>query len=472
MPKKITNDRQETENNLTQFKSAISEQYINVESDSYLVSYSDEFSKFTINEEIKEILNECNYDETSLERETVVIFKKPIFINELYCTISLFTDNKSKAIRLISNKTNQKKFITNFEILQNTMLFKVNDTVRGLILPYKTRFIKANAIDFNQFFSNEDKLNKVTEAYRDLIISAEFTAENTNGLINRSIEKINEKLKAYEAIKSDINIASEEKDRLKISAEENKNILKNIQNDITLENVKLEDIRKEQSEQKSKFYELKLNSDESKDQINKEKEILKSLTTQNTQKMDEARGLEEQIREMKKDINLTTLDMKGYSSESEKQLRYYFGFSLCAIVFLAIVFFQMYYNAETFMRLIDTSSPKVDAWNILLSRLPLIAATTLVIGTLSALLFYLVNHIVSVNSDNMNMLKASILAEQITGTLPTEDMNDDEIRNYKRDTKIELVINVFSMKQEKISNNPQLDNIMQALKEIKPLIKK
>jgi hypothetical protein len=472
MNKEMIKDYQEVGDNLSQFKFAISKQYINVESNSYLVSYSDEFSKFDINEEIKDILKECNYDETTLEKETVVIFKKPIFINEFYCSISLFSDNKSKAIRLISNKTNQKKFITNFETIQNAMVFKVNDTVRGLILPYKAKFIKANAIDFYHFFSDEDKISKVTEAYRDLVISADIITEKSNELLHKSKEENNERLKAYEAIKNDINIASEEKNRLEKSSEENKDILNNIQSDITLESIKLEDIRKEHNELKNKFDELKINSDKSKDQIDRANEMLKSLTNQNIQKNDEARGLEEQIREMKKDINLTTLDMKGYSSESDKQLRYYFGFALCSIVFLAIVFFQMYYNAETFMKLIDTSNPKVDAWNILVSRLPLIAATTLVIGTLSALLFYLVNHIVSVNSDNMNMLKASILAEQITGTLPTKDMNDNEIRDYKRDTKIELVINVLSKKQEKLSNNPQLDNIMQVLKEIKPLIKK
>ncbi|ELV8627113.1 hypothetical protein QNF03_003818 [Vibrio cidicii] len=46
----------------------------------------------------------------------------------------------------------------------------------------------------------------------------------------------------------------------------------------------------------------------------------------------------------------------------------------------------------------------------------------------------------------MNMLKAAILAEQITGSLPKEGMTPDEIRKFQVNTKIELVTGVFSNK--------------------------
>ncbi|MGO3444233.1 MAG: hypothetical protein ACTINA_12105 [Pseudoalteromonas distincta] len=71
----------------------------------------------------------------------------------------------------------------------------------------------------------------------------------------------------------------------------------------------------------------------------------------------------------------------------------------------------------------------------------------------------------------MNMLKASILAEQITGSLSKKDMTDEEIRDFKRNTKIELVMSVFSGKADNLKEEKQNDIIKQlsdALKSLKP----
>ena len=124
--------------------------------------------------------------------------------------------------------------------------------------------------------------------------------------------------------------------------------------------------------------------------------------------------------------------------------------------------------AKTFAGIIDTANPKIGPWNILLSRLPLITATMLVLGTLSALLFYLINHIISVNVDKINMLKTSILSEQITGSLPNKDMSEDEIQDYKRNTKIELIQNVFNSNKERIQSNSQQERLKQILDYLKP----
>lgn len=71
----------------------------------------------------------------------------------------------------------------------------------------------------------------------------------------------------------------------------------------------------------------------------------------------------------------------------------------------------------------------------------------------------------------MNMLKASILAEQITGTLGCDlTMTPEKIIELKRETKIELLMKVFSSKENiKISNaSEQLDALSKILEIIKP----
>ena len=75
-----------------------------------------------------------------------------------------------------------------------------------------------------------------------------------------------------------------------------------------------------------------------------------------------------------------------------------------------------------------------------------------------------------VNLDKMNMLKASILAEQITSSLPANDMTDDKIREFQRNIKIELVMNVFSkdtIKLKKKDHNELIEKVVDALSSIK-----
>jgi len=460
-------ETEEINTSFAKFKSAINAQYFNINSESSRIIYYGHFSSNKVTELVSTALKQTNYDVAVLENEIVVLFSRPLLVSELLCQGSMVSDRKSKTIRLISTRNTQKKFVSDFIITGKNNQFKVNDTVWGLILPTHTNLLEARVLDFNDFFTNEGKINTVTKAHQNLSIEIEILKDKTDHVIKEVAEYINHKASDYETIKNDIDIALKERKRLEDSSIENKEILDRIQNDIVKENKNLSGIMSA----KDKFIDinnaLKIQIDENSENLKKEIKKSDSLKTENIQKREEIKKSVEQINDMKRDINLTTLDLKGYSTESSKQLTSYFRLAFCAMVFLAVVFFQMYNNAETFANLFDNTIPKVNAWDILVSRLPLITATTLVVGTLSALLFYLVNHIVSVNSDNMNMLKASILAEQITGTLPTTDMSNDEIRDYKRNTKVELVMNVFTSKQEKIKDKSQFEQIKQILENLK-----
>jgi hypothetical protein len=464
----IKNHKEDMNNAVSEFESAIDAQYFYMKKDSNWITYNDVFLADEITEDVKALLDLSNYEASMLENEVVILFSRPIFLSKLICQGGMFGDYKSKAIRLISATISQKKFVSNFTAVDYGTEFKINDTVRGIIFPTRTQFFKAKALDFYNFFSNEDKINTVVKAHLNLSEKANILKHELDNEINENTNFINKELSDYEIIKKDIEIAFTERERLENSSIENKEILLRIQNDIKQENIKLNALVSEKDKEIRITNHLKKETEESRHKLEKQSTEYASMATKTQQKNDEIQKLERQIIDMKKDINLTTLDMKGYSVESDKQLKVYFGFSLSALVFLAFVFFQIYANAESFVNFIDTASPKVNAWYILISRLPLITATTLVIGTISALLFYLVNHIVSVNADNMNMLKASILAEQITGTLPTTGMSDDDIRDYKRNTKIELVMNVFISKKVKIDNSSQFEQIIKTLKNIKP----
>lgn len=460
-------ETEEVNTSLAKFESAINAQYFNINSESNRIIYYGHFSNSEIPERVKKELERTNYDAKILENEIVVLFSKPLLLSELFCQGTMISDKKSKTIRLISAGISQKKFVSDFIITGTSIKFKVNETVLGFILPSHTKFLQAKVIDFIDFFTNEEQINAVTEAYQNLSLEVDILKSKATSEVNQATDFINDKISGYSTIKNDIDIALKERVRLEDSNIKNKEILNRIQKDIKKENDNLKDIADGRNKLMALDENLKEAIQESSEKLEKEIEEYNSLSTKRFQKREEVKKLDEQIIDMKKDVNLTTLDMKGYSKESKKQLTMYFGLSLCAMVFLSIVFFQIYNNAQSFVNFIDTATPKVDAWDILVSRLPLITATTLVIGTLSALLFHLVNHIISVNSDNMNMLKASVLAEQITGTLPTTSMTDDEIRDYKRNTKIELVMNLLKSKKEITKETSQLDQIKQILEQQK-----
>lgn len=460
-------DTKDMDSAMNNYSLAVHEQYFSLKSDSPRVVYYNCFSKEPLTQQVKGLLELSNYGETILDNEVIVLFSTPLFVSRLTCTGNAFGDIKSKTIRLISGKLSEKKFVSDFTIRDRSIDYKVNDTIRGIILPNKSHFTSAQAIDFYDFFKNEDRINKVTEVHQKISAEANLLKAKATSEMNKTAAYIKNELSNYQTIKNDIEIALLERDRLKDSSSENSEILTRIQDDIKKETINLKAVDQNKIEILTSLNSLKAEIEQTKKGINKEKIEFDAIKTKNIEKVQETKELDEQLRKMKKDVNLTTLDMKGYSTESDKQLKLYFGLALSAIVFLAIIFFQMYGNAETFANFVDNTNPKVDAWDILVSRLPLITATALVVGTLSALLFYLVNHIISVNSDNMNMLKASILAEQITASLPTTDMSDEDIRDYKRNAKIELVMNVFTSKQQEIKDNSQLEEMKTILKNIK-----
>jgi hypothetical protein len=461
-----TADFDESMNSL---KRVIDSQFFEVKSDSNRIIFEDILSVDTLNEKAKQVLSESNYEINALNGEHIILFSTPLFISELTCSgrSSSIADDKSNMVRLIAGKVSEKKFISQKPSINSALsVYKINDTVNGFVLPQRTTLAKFKAIDFHRFFADEKKLNYITDAHKK--VSYETACLNQAVFNQADVIKnyLDVKGSEHKAFIKDINTTLKEKERLEQSCAQNSEILERIQEDIKKETVGLESVEARRADTYERFQELKQSIDDNKEKMQSEKAEMNVVSNEVMDKKNKLADLHDQIKNAQKDINITTLDMRGFSSESKKQLSYYFWLAISAIAFLGVVFYHMYDNAKTFIELIDTN-PSVAPLDILLSRLPIITATTLVIGTLSALLFYLVNHIISINVDKMNMLKASILAEQITASLPSKDMTEEEIRDHKRNTKIELVMNVFNIKPEKFkdgNHKESLQYILDALK--------
>lgn len=472
-------DSIKVDESIRKFTEVVNEQYFKISNKSNRIKYNQDIVDQNLIEEELSLLEKTNYELAALTGERVILFDKPYLISEVFCyNDKNITDEKSQALRLISYKHTIKKVIfakrmpTNLRGPRNqaNLKYVVDEVILGAILPTHSTFMLAEALDLETYYRDGRILTKISQAREDIILSTNILKEEVDERISNVNAYLKEKKKTLNSFELQLESSLNEKNRLENSLEKETKIIERIRNDIKIETKNLDDVQAENERKGNQLKELnnQINSERSNFKLIKEQSI--DTSEQLNSSRNELGNLQEQLLKARADINVTTLDMKGFSEESKKQISNYFWLAITSIVFLAIIFGFLYENATTFSDLFD-ANPTASAWNILLSRLPLITATALIIGTLSALLFYLVNNIISVNENKMNMLKASILAEQITGSLSKKDMTDEEIRDFKRNTKIELVMSVFSGRADNLKEEKQNDIIKQlfdALKSLKP----
>ncbi|MFG7352951.1 hypothetical protein ACGMNB_18440 [Shewanella oncorhynchi] len=419
----------------------------------------------------------------------VINAEKPIFVNFVKCMdYTLVAANDKNAIEQIDFNANARHEITkkapslryfynNTSVEISTpismketpngteYLYLVSDYITGLVLPPKMNLIEVEVFDLTpeKVRGVIDNSSVISSRIDNYIKGYDVFFKNVKTLMNSGEAE-------YKSILDSINVSIVEKNRL--DEQNSKTVeflnrvndeLKNSHEELSVLRTSVTSLTSEEQEVKGRLNSLYSDVEKNSSTLNNnKKEIIDTDTKLTT--------LRSKVAEAEKDLNLYTFDMQGFDKESKFQLKKYYIGVAALLSMLFTIFSFMYFSAKSFSELIDTSW-KVSTWDILLSRLPLFTATALIIGTFSALLFFLVNHIISLNSDKMNMLKASILAEQITATLGCEQiMTPEQVVELKRNTKIELLIKVFSPKENtKISSaSEQVDVLAKLLEILKP----
>ncbi|MCS6230641.1 hypothetical protein G3488_07235 [Shewanella baltica] len=114
------------------------------------------------------------------------------------------------------------------------------------------------------------------------------------------------------------------------------------------------------------------------------------------------------VRKTQSEMDSYSLDMNGFSKASRMHIWFCYAVMAALLSTLTNIFFMIYSNANDLIKFIDSTANKTstlgDVANkasvleLLLSRLPAITATTLIVATLSTLLFFLVKHIVALHT--------------------------------------------------------------------------
>ncbi len=270
----------------------------------------------------------------------------------------------------------------------------------------------------------------------------------------------------FDSISSDISILEQERSNAENSLAHSQNALEKVRNDIDKSNREYVKLSKDIADESENLIAIEKRIAVETDLYKKEENKLKLLGVDTEKASDALKAVQQELAIANRKKNLTTLDMVGHSNETSKQLKPYYFLAISTFIALAFMARYIYGNGESFMYMVPFLG-NVSAWDILLSRLPLITATTLIIGGLSGVFFFLVKHIVSLNNEKMAMLKAAILAEQITNSIECEHMTEREKLEFKRDTKIRLITQVFSKSEPEIDKASFIMDVLKALSDKK-----
>ncbi|MFQ2351775.1 hypothetical protein ACK32X_14700 [Aeromonas dhakensis] len=414
-----------------------------------------------------EALKLANYDESALHGELVVLFSTPVIVSELSCGSVSESENEG-AVRLISSSDIDKRFATKRttkHLDRNGVpisTYKINDVVLGLILPKYSAFISVRAVSISSLLTDIVKFNRAKDALnraREIPILEMQKIKDKLDSINGIIDA---KRALYDSVYSNISILEQERSHAENSLAYSQNTLEKIKKDIDKSNQEYVQLSTVIANESERLIAIEKRIEAKADSCKKEESKLELLAA-DTEKTNAALiAVQKELADANRQKNLTTLDMVGHSNETSKQLKLYYFLAIITFVALAFMARYIYKNGESFMYMVPFLG-NVSAWDILLSRLPLITATTLIIGGLSGVFFFLVKHIVSLNTEKMAMLKAAILAEQITNSMECEHMSEREKLEFKRDTKIRLITQVFSKNEPEIDRANFMMDILKAV---------
>ncbi|HHF0557566.1 TPA: hypothetical protein ACPHT1_001644 [Vibrio antiquarius] len=433
-------------------------QYIHVGSRSTLVRAYEDFNFEELSESdtrfVTDALRVANYEPNALRSENVVLFNEPVILSEIICSSGHYGENEG-ALRLISYLTMDKKVTTRRKtnLKKAEVTYEVYDLVSGIILPRRCKFIGVRLATYKSLHTDYKKLERTQKALNNAVEIPLIEFQNWRKKAQDINSMLQMKSDEFKSLADDINVLEHQKSHLETSISRSQSALEDIRSDRDEVSKEYEYLTYQYNEQNSKLISINEKLNTSKKLYKEEEDRLKGIKEESATQSVALQSIKREIADAKREKNLTTFDTIGHSKETGRQLRGYYGLAILLLLGLGFMALYIYTNGQKISSLLPYLV-HVSSWDILLSRLPLVAATTLIIGGITGALFYLIKHIILLNTEKMIMLKAGILAEQITNSLDCKGMSEQEILEFKRDTKIKLIMQIFSKNEsvEKQSN--------------------
>lgn len=413
---------------------------------------------------VEKSLKFANYHADALKGETVILFSQPVIVSKVCC----FTRDPSNQLGLICFSEVTKVHTSGSVKVNNESPFpeaeyKIHDVVLGFVLPRASNFKYVDvATTAWMLQQNPNALKTANDALNKAITVPNILNDKFNNI--KSI--LNSKIDAKKSLTEEVNVLRQMQEHEKKVLENIKNNLAHVKTNLTESQQEYKDLSESIAGDTTKLNDLEQEISGKTESLNIATKTLDDLRSKTKKESEALKVVEQELADANRQKNLTTLDMVGHANETSKQLKPYYMLAFLIFVALACITTYIYQKGENF---IDTLPSLIDvsSWDILLSRLPLMTATALIIGGLSSVLFFLVKHIIFLNTEKMTMLKAAILAEQITNSIGCDSMSEQEMLEFKRDTKIKLITQTFSKGEPEIDKARFVMDVLKAISDKK-----
>ncbi|WP_345887129.1 hypothetical protein [Shewanella algae] len=410
----------------------------------------------------------------------VVVFDQPYFIKSLECKATSNLVSEYNHVHIFQDYTKEMRSIllspiensvnTTSLTEDNNYIAEIGFKTSFLVLPEYFELGYVNVIHFESEF---DAVEFVSDVCVKLVDIENYISEISNDLL----KSLNNDVKKLDEYENKIKISKEYSDKLgkEISFLEEKrddynSTINSLNSELSKGQQELSSVRQRLAQSQNELEAVRAHKDELSRLIESDSIQTEQISKKYENLQKEVDALAIQKEKLDSDINITSYNMAGFSKEARDQRDWYFIISIGLMGFLFVVFTVICYNAESFKDLVVQSNV-VSPFNILIGRLPLIMATFLIVGSLSALLIAMIKIAVSLNEQKMNMLKASILVEHILPKQETQGLDKDLIRAEKTAARIEVLERIFNTKKGVITNSATIDELSKLLQTFKDIKK-
>jgi hypothetical protein len=186
-------------------------------------------------------------------------------------------------------------------------------------------------------------------------------------------------------------------------------------------------------------------------ELNQAKELIASAEARSTQvedqinqKTEQAKHLNAQIvaregelRSLKNDISLFPVEISGFAREGISAVYKYIFMGLIPSAILAFLAFELYNNAQEFQYL--SRRPGVSIWELLLSRLPYVVVTVMIVEVCFRVLRMFMVEVIAIFRQRLNLSKLSVIAKDVTdAALEGTSLSDDE--RFERRLRLKMMM--------------------------------
>ncbi|TVL47878.1 coiled-coil domain-containing protein [Shewanella algae] len=384
--------------------------------------------KLIISERVKNYIGTTNYQYDW--NDDIVLFREKTFVREVILSHDNHHDNykPESMIVITESETPVEKFPVDYD-LEGKVVCNIGKSIYGFLIPRFCLFERLSYLpvdnDLNNYFNGVSfKISRL----ESFLVKISHDINNEQEAYN---SRINDNKKTLDASEQNI-----------VSLREVNSSLENTLGQLRKQQ---EDVKKELfsttnlvEEQRDMLVRLKSEIDKSDESLRQKSELVQ-------QKDDELNSVQKELSSAKTSLYKYDLTLEGYSKETNYQIKFY---SLVIVFFGVLTFLlgsHVYSNASNIADYFD-SFYNVSVLSLIVSRLPMVLVIFVVFSAFVGGMLGAFKKIIELNNDNMAMIKASIMSEQITDSLvKSEDIkSDDERLELRRKTKVEIALNLLS----------------------------